>query len=269
MRTAFYQLVMYINTALEHDIYYTAAKIILKNIRKIPNCSITDVAQMCYASPATISRLCRKLNFESFIDFKTSVCLSIQQFNHTYQNIYFPNESHFDLTLENGKEILNEHYKSVIATITHVYQEIDFKQINTLIKMIHRCDKIIFLGYYFAQNTAMQLQIELAYLGKECYGLFNEKGQYEILSEATENDLVILVSMTGRFLIQSTEIIRLFKKTKAKKVLISQGELPKDLLDIDLFIHIGEDNDSLINKFALTYLFEIIEMMYHIQYARE
>lgn len=32
MRTAFYQLVLFINTTPNHDVYHEAAKIILKNI---------------------------------------------------------------------------------------------------------------------------------------------------------------------------------------------------------------------------------------------
>ena len=50
-------------------IYWGAAKKILQNIYKIPESSITDVAKMCYVSTATISRLCRKLSYESFTEF--------------------------------------------------------------------------------------------------------------------------------------------------------------------------------------------------------
>ncbi|MFQ9924335.1 MAG: MurR/RpiR family transcriptional regulator [Beduini sp.] len=268
MRIAFYQLVLFINTATQHDVYYDAAKVILKNIRQIPHCSITDVAEMCYVSPATISRLCRKLNFESFIDFKTTVCLSIEQFNNVYENIYFPNSKSLTTTLDNDKEILKAHHDSVIHTIDRVYETIDARQINQLVDLIHDSSRIIFLGYYYSQNTTMQLQIELAYLGKECFGLFDEKGQLEILQEATENDLVILSSMTGKFIQQSSEVIRLFKNTKAHKVIITQNveETLKD--QYDLFINLGGPKDSLISKFSLTYLFEIIEMFYHIKYTQ-
>ena len=66
MRGAFYSLINFINTADINDVYSNAAKIILENIGKIPELTITDVANMCYVSTATISRLCRKLNYESF-----------------------------------------------------------------------------------------------------------------------------------------------------------------------------------------------------------
>ena len=59
MRGAFYSLINFINTADINDVYADAARKILENIMLIPGCTITDVAEMCYVSTATISRLCR------------------------------------------------------------------------------------------------------------------------------------------------------------------------------------------------------------------
>ena len=81
MRSAFYNLVNFINMTNINDVYGQAARIILANIYKIPDCKITDVAAMCYVSTATISRLCRKLNYESFAEFKNDVIININYFN--------------------------------------------------------------------------------------------------------------------------------------------------------------------------------------------
>lgn len=109
MRTAFYQLVLFINTTPNHVVYHEAAKIILKNIQQIPNLTITDVANLCYVSPATISRLCRKLNFDSYFDFIESVTSSINDFNKEYSEIYFPNQKDFLLNHTDTKEIITQH----------------------------------------------------------------------------------------------------------------------------------------------------------------
>ena len=82
MRSAFYNLINFINTANVDDVYANAAKKILENINKIPELNITDVAEMCFVSTATISRLCRKLNYESFSDFKMDVTMNLRYFNH-------------------------------------------------------------------------------------------------------------------------------------------------------------------------------------------
>lgn len=46
MRSAFYNLINFINTAKVDDVYANAAKKILENINKIPELNITDVAEM-------------------------------------------------------------------------------------------------------------------------------------------------------------------------------------------------------------------------------
>ena len=43
------------------DRYYTICYQVLNNIEKIPNISINELADLCYTSPATISRFCKAL----------------------------------------------------------------------------------------------------------------------------------------------------------------------------------------------------------------
>ncbi len=75
MRGAFYNLINFINTNSIDDVYANAAKIILKNIYLIPDSTITDIADYCFVSTATISRLCRKLNYESVQLLKAVVAM--------------------------------------------------------------------------------------------------------------------------------------------------------------------------------------------------
>lgn len=268
MRIAFYQLVLFINTTPNHDVYHEAAKIILKNIQQIPNLTITDVANLCYVSPATISRLCRKLNFDSYFDFIKSVTSSINDFNKEYAEIYFPNQKDFLLNHTDTKEIITQHQMSIIDTFKNLFNQLDETKIDELTIMMHKAKRIIFIGNYFAQNTAMQLEIELSYLGKQCFGFFNQQAQKDILNQTNEEDLIILSSLTGHFITSANEVMRVFKKSPAKKVVITQGVFDKEIGIVDLYINIGNNKESLISKFALTYIFEVIEMIYHIKYNR-
>ncbi len=46
MRGAFYNLINFINTTNVNDVYANAARKILQNIYLIPECTITDVADL-------------------------------------------------------------------------------------------------------------------------------------------------------------------------------------------------------------------------------
>lgn len=92
MRGAFYNLINFINTNSIDDVYANAAKIILKNIYLIPDSTITDIADYCFVSTATISRLCRKLNYESFADFKMDVTMNLNYFNRDALRLQFDHQ---------------------------------------------------------------------------------------------------------------------------------------------------------------------------------
>ena len=87
MRGAFYNLVNFINTTSINDVYANAARKILQNIYVIPGSTITDVAELCFVSTATISRLCRKLNYESFADFKMDITMNLIAIHSDYSLI--------------------------------------------------------------------------------------------------------------------------------------------------------------------------------------
>lgn len=54
-----YNLLTYINASYSQDMYYTICYQVLNNIEKIPDISINELADLCYTSPATISRFAK------------------------------------------------------------------------------------------------------------------------------------------------------------------------------------------------------------------
>ncbi|MBM6799513.1 MurR/RpiR family transcriptional regulator, partial [Coprobacillus cateniformis] len=114
MRSAFYNLINFINMTNVHDVYWGAAKKILQNIYRIPQSTITEVADMCYVSTATISRLCRKLNYESFADFKNDVTMNLNFFNQDSKRLLFDHQLPARETINEGKEIFKDHFQNII-----------------------------------------------------------------------------------------------------------------------------------------------------------
>ena len=222
MRSAFYNLINFINMTSIHDVYWGAAKTILKNIYKIPDSSITDVAKMCYVSTATISRLCRKLSYESFTDFKKD----------TYDNL---------------------RYEDLIY----------------IVDKIHEAKHICFAGNFFTQSVSMQLQIELSYLGKDCVAMYPLEQQKNIYKTLKDYDLIIVSSIAGGFFKDHIETMRELVKTEAYIIAITQlDEFPYSD-KVDMILKVGNDHHSLIGKFSVTYIFEVLEALYHLKYGTE
>lgn len=268
MRSAFYNLINFINTTEVDDVYSNAAKIILENITKIPGYTITDVASLCYVSTATISRLCRKLNYESFADFKMDVTMNLRYFNRDSLRMQFDHQLPvFPVEGKTTKELFIDHFENIIDNLRATFNSIQFEELEEVVDKIHDSHEICFAGNFFTQSVSMQLQIELSYLGKRCSAMYPLNGQKAVVKNLTEKDVIIVSSIAGGYWIDHPDMMRDISKSSAYKICISQvDDFPyKDRFDMN--IRVGTDHLSLIGKFSITYIFEVLEALYHVKYA--
>jgi len=261
MRSAYYQLINYLNTAKERDVFYYAASTILEHIDEIPEFSIGQVADMCFASPATISRLVRKLNFDSFNDFKHEVILSIEQTKRGEAMHYGkePIDKYPDVSRD---EIKNDFKDEIIKNIEYTNSVVSTADIEEIVDWIDEASRVIFLGFNVGQVLSAQLQTALAGYHKTVVAYSNEKLQLEVLEDIHEDDLIILSSITGNYFKYKSAAMEMFKKSKAKKIVITQAYEIGAASKADKVIQIGQTNDSYIGKFSMMMIFEMIEMFY-------
>ena len=252
MRSAFYALINFINTSKVDDVYSNAAKMILENINKIPEYNITDVAEMCFVSTATISRLCRKLNYESFSDFKMDVTMNLRYFNHDSMRMQFDHQLPvFPVEGKTTKDLFSDHFENIVQNLRSTYEMIEFEELEKLVDLIYQSN-----------------EIELSYLGKKCTGMYPLQSQKEVVHDLTENDLIIVSSIAGGYWQDHPDMLREIAKSKAHKICITQVENIPYQEQFDMIIQVGTDHLSLIGKFSITYIFELLEALYHIKYGR-
>lgn len=270
MRGAFYNLINFLNTAELNDVYSNAAKIILENISKIPELTITDVANLCFVSTATISRLCRKLNYESFADFKSDVTMNLRYFNRDSIRMQFDHQLPvFPVHGKTTKELFVDHFENIIDNLRATYNTIKFEKLEDIVDRIYQSQEVCFAGNFFTQSVSMQLQIELAYLGKRCSAMYPLNSQREVVKQLSENDVIIVSSIAGGYWIDHPDMMREISKSKAYKICITQVENFPYNEYFDMSVKVGTDHLSLIGKFSITYIFEVLEALYHVKYAND
>lgn len=268
VRGAFYNLINFINMTNVHDVYWGAAKKILANIYKIPELTITEVADMCFVSTATISRLCRKLNYISFAEFKNDVTMNLNFFDQDAKRLLYDHQLPERETINDGKEIFNDHFKNVIRNLKDTFDNICYEELMKIVDKIYESEHICFAGNFFTQTVSMQLQIELAYLGKDCVAMYPLEQQMEIYRSLNENDLIILSSISGGFFEDHLDVMRELVKSKAHIIVITQLDtFPYDD-KVNMILRVGNNHHSLIGKFSITYIFEVLEALYHLKYGK-
>jgi len=267
MRGAFYNLINFINMTNIHDVYWGAAKKILQNIYQIPECTIVDVANMCYVSTATISRLCRKLNYESFAEFKNDVTMNLNFFNQDTKRLLFDHQLPARETINEGKEIFRNHFDNIINNLQDTFDSIQYEDLMKIVDMIHDSNRICFAGNFFTQSVSMQLQIELSYLGKDCVAMYPLEQQKEVFKTLNKDDVIIVSSIAGGFFNDHPDAMREITKTPAYVIVITQLEQFAYSDKVDMVLKVGNNHHSLIGKFSITYIFEVLEALYHLKYG--
>lgn len=82
-------LINFYNATPEGDIYHDAILHLLGNLEVVRHYTIYQLADECFVSPSTISRLCRKLNYDNYTAFKDDIIHVLDNYNY-YNRIVPP-----------------------------------------------------------------------------------------------------------------------------------------------------------------------------------
>lgn len=268
MRNAYYQLMNYIDMTQTQDVFYYAAKTILENIEKIPQLSITQVADLCFASTATISRLIRRLNYPSYNDFKQDVIFSIEELTNG-EPLHYAKEPITSFATVSYTKLKDDFYESIKNNLTFTHHALHAREIEEIVNDIDAAKQVVFLGFNFSQMVSSQLRSTLAAYHKNTIAKTSEKLQLSSLRDVTKDDLIILTTITGNYFRFKEEAAELFKKSPAKKIVITQAKDLARKFNADKIIVVGDENISYIGKFSIMMIYEMIEMFYAAKHSQD
>lgn len=175
-------------TSLEKEI----AHYILENSEEVMNMTITELASKTYASPSTISRLCKKIGEKNYNDFRIHLMLSIN--NKENEIDYNRPFSSRDET----KHIADNLEKLYISTIRETHELLDEKTIDQIVELISKNN---FIDLYLTEemyNATMSFiykvsnipfRVNVMSLGTDCR---------KSASFTTKDTLAIFISYTGQ-----------------------------------------------------------------------
>lgn len=110
--------------------------------------TITDVAELCFVSTATISRLCRKLNYESFADFKMDITMNLNYFNRDTLRLQFDHQLPQRQYLHKGKEVFKAHFDNILDNLKETYESVSYEDLEFIVDKIHDANKVCFAGNF-------------------------------------------------------------------------------------------------------------------------
>lgn len=139
-------------------------------IQKIP---IREAAQKFYTAPNTISRMCKKLGFQGYTEFREALHIT------TIEEKNFSDFTSLDDQIVRTKRLLN---KEMIIDIVHKIKE---------------ADKILVLGFGLSRLPANEMHSYLQVLGKNTQNFTDPHLMRHAAKNLTKQDLVIAFSISG------------------------------------------------------------------------
>ncbi|MGL6107472.1 MurR/RpiR family transcriptional regulator [Romboutsia sp.] len=169
------------NTYDQGDIYFQIAKSILENYNNLDMSSVQAFADSIHISVSTANRFIRQLYFSNFSEFRNYINRTPESYE--YDGKYFPSIK---------DEVINpiEYGQIICDKISEVMGSIEEADIVSLVSIIEKSDKIIFIGIPII-SAVWRLQMELILMGKKTSAFLDPNYQISEVDKVGSDSAVI------------------------------------------------------------------------------
>lgn len=242
MNTVISKLLVYIYSGYNKDVYYEMSVYILSHLSIIEFMTVSEFAQNCHTSLATIKKFCQILGYKDFNVMK----------------------KYLFSTMDNRKNQIRERYLSfneeqIFKEIECISQtKIDKKQwmasIEQIVDDMHKAEMIGIIGANYPLFLAFNFIEDMLVFDKKCFiqNVDRQIGKY------FENchTYGLLITITGRYFMLNQAKSQIMQDAHAQFGIISQNISTKDKIkNVNSFIQLpGNDDSESLNLIILNIL---------------
>lgn len=190
-----------------------SAAYILEHPNDVVRYSITELAENCEVSEATVVRMCQKLGLEGFQDLKVTLA---QSYIHPLWAI---NESISED--DSYEEIIHKVFNTVIETIQYTKSVLDFDALKRAANLIYKAEKVIVVGQGSSASMVADLSHKLARLGLNVMHSSDPHMQVILASGVKKGSVMVTISHSGSSK-DVVEAAKLWRKGGGKVVAITK-----------------------------------------------
>jgi len=236
------------------------ADYILANPESFKNKSARDIGKELFVNSSTLTRMCQKLGFDGFSDFR---------------NAYFDEKKYLDSNFKqidpNIPFVKNDSCYQIANKIGTLYEEIikdcelliDYKMLEEVVNLIDKSRVIYVVSQGLHINLARIFLEKMSWIGKTVSITSHSDVSYHNASNAKQDEIFILVSYSG----ETNGVVKIAKKLKQLNMpfvaITSFGTNSlSHLSDYVLYISTREKITSGIGNYSsyisVQYLFDVI-----------
>lgn len=201
------------------------ADYILQNLEEIPAIYIEDLAKITYTSHSAIIRLCKKLDFTGFREFKVAISSIVHSQLHIAGevNANFP-FSENDSSIEIAKKMAD----LTIETVQKTLLQLDEKILDEIVEQLAKSERVFLFARGDSQIRARGFQAKLVKLNRFFILAEDYADPYWNAASLSPRDCALFISYSG-IVAQYQPIIEHFHKEHVPAVLLT-GNRQSELL---------------------------------------
>ncbi|WP_050613714.1 MurR/RpiR family transcriptional regulator [Bacillus testis] len=222
------------------------ADYVLNHKETILNINIKDLAQKTNASTSTITRFCKKIGVENFVEFKILLNREVEKTNESNDTF----------------ELVNHMYNVIIKSTQEL---VDHEQIKRIIHIMKQTPNILIFGLGSSGLTALELKYRLMRMGFNVDAIIDPHMMLMGSALIQPNSLVFCISNSGT----SAEVINaasIAKENGGYVISITNYDHTKltEVSDEVIFTSSLKiiDQDNFINsQLSIFYILDIVSML--------
>lgn len=217
------------------------AKFILENPGNIIHFSITELADSSSVSEATITRLCKKLNYKGYQELKINLAGDVVE---PIKNIHQEISENDDMYM-----VMHKILKSNIYSLENTAKINDSKVLDDAVKLIVKAGHLLFYGMGGSGALAYDAYHKFIRTGIRCTVHTDSHWQAMYSSMTGKNDVIVAFSNSGsnKELIESIEIAR----TNGARVIAITGNAKSPISKVSDTVLVSYGRESFFRSEAM------------------
>lgn len=254
-----YDFFDYLNS---HDPDKTYSKIItylLTHRKEIQQLTISQIAEQCFVSPATLTRFCQSFSLSSFSNLRDLLNTNQQMKSYNYLRM---KESDFQQVQERPDAFLADYAGEITAALKDVLDTIDYASVDQLLLKIAEADKILLIGYTTTLELARNIQVDFIAANKLTFVPETDALQKKAILQADDKTVILVLSSYGTILTNHVELITQISKSPAYSVLITQHTQNLITNLFDQVLNVTQTNYVQIGNYPLSFFCDYLVRRY-------
>lgn len=257
------KMLHYYNEHDANDSFHRIIKYLLLHPNNAEALSIKKISEASFVSNATVSRCIQFLGYESLSTFKKEMKQwEKQNPDYVFRNVDVP----LILAKNDPKTFLQSYVDAVNKSLKDLIENLDIKKVDVLLSQIHNSEHIFILSSDSVIQYAQEIQRGLLLSNKLVSVNETENEISDLITQITDESLVIIISTFGNFLFENTVLLQNLHNKKCQLILLTQHFENMITTYFDMTLNINSNSSTEAGSYPISLFCEFLVRRYYVNY---